>query len=480
MAASAAFPPTAAAEEPGAKDAPAAAPLRSMTLEAAIAHARSQHPELVAARARLAAARADAAVPRAQWLPSVGAVAQLVGTTVNNSTATTLSSPLVDLPRIGATPVVSAAEPSLVPYPSTLVALGIRQTVFDFGRIGAESAAFDRIADVEGHRADGARLDVSHGVIQAYYAVLAAREVVRTSERALERARSHRDQAKAATTTGMRSPIELTRAEADVTRFELTRVRAEGALAVARATFAAAVGVKETELDAAEPKPADAGGTADAPAAPAAGDAAQKPLPSLRTALERAEANEPLLKEAGARVEASKAVTEAVSAQARPRLFATASISGRGGGADPSNGPAAELGGWVPEVPNWSVGLVLSWPVFDATVSARADAARAREDAARAELLAARQRVRTRTQQAYKEAHVAGEALAALRSAAAAATANYAQAEARFNAGFGSSLELADAETLRTQAEIELAIGEFQRSRARAALDRATVDGEVK
>jgi outer membrane protein len=442
---------------------------RSMTLEAAVAHAREHHPELMAARARVAAARADAAVPRAQWLPAIGGVAQLVGSTVNNTTSTVLSSPLLDLPRIGATPLVSATESSLVPYPSTLVALGIRQTVFDFGRIGVEAAAFDRLADAESHRADTVRLDVSVNVAQAYYAVLAAREVVSAAERALERARAHRDQAKAAVSTGMRSPIELTRAEADVARFELARVRAEGSLAVARGAFAATVGVKETELDAAEPKRAARDGE-DEP----------RSLPSLQDVLQKAEANEPLLKEASARVAAQKAITEAISAQLRPRLFATASISGRGGGATPTNGSPAELGGWVPEVPNWSVGLVLSWPIFDASVHARSNAARVREDAARAELLAAEQRVRSRTQQVYQEAQVAEKALGALRPAADAATANYAQAEARFHAGFGSSLELADAEVLRTQAEIDLAVGKFQKERAKSALERVTVDGGAK
>lgn len=464
--------PRAAAQEPVAATSPASAPAsatepRAMTLEAAVAYAREHHPELQAARARITSARADATVPRAQWLPTLGGVVQLVGSTTNNSTASFVSNSAVDLPRIGATPLVSAGESDLRPYPSTLVALGVRQTVFDFGRIAAESAPFDRLAEAEQHRAVAARLDVSRNVSQAYFAVLAARGVVSAAEQALERARAHRDQAKAAVSAGMRSPIELTRAEADVARFELTRVRAEGNLGLVRGTFAAATGVKDTELDAAEsgPQPAPK-------AAPA--------LPSLESVLASAEAHEPLLQEASARLAAQKARTEAISAQLRPNLFATASISGRSGGATPTNGAAAELGGWVPEVPNWNVGLVLSWPIFDATVHARSTASRAREDVARAEVLATRQRVLTQTQQAYREAEVAEKAMAALQRALEAATANYAQAEARFKASLGSSLELADAETLRTRAEIDLEIGKLQLSRARAALARATVTGETR
>jgi len=58
-----------------------------------------------------------------------------------------------------------------------------------------------------------------------------------------------------------------------------------------------------------------------------------------------------------------------------------------------------------------------------------------------------------------------------------AAHANYAQAEARFKAGLGTSLELADAEAVRTDAEIQLAIGRFEALRARAVLGRLTAEG---
>ena len=63
-------------------------------------------------------------------------------------------------------------------------------------------------------------------------------------------------------------------------------------------------------------------------------------------------------------------------------------------------------------------------------------------------------------------------ALVSLGRAVDAAHANYAQAEARFKAGLGTSLELADAEAVRTDAEIQLAVGEFEARRARAALTR--------
>lgn len=58
-------------------------------------------------------------------------MAQLVGSTANNSTTTLLGTSAVDVPRIGATAVRDGAD--YQPYPSTAVAAGVRQELFDFG-----------------------------------------------------------------------------------------------------------------------------------------------------------------------------------------------------------------------------------------------------------------------------------------------------------------------------------------------------------
>jgi outer membrane protein TolC len=54
-------------------------PIRAMGLPEAIAYPRAHHPAVTAERARIAARRADAAVPRAGWLPRFAATAQLFG-----------------------------------------------------------------------------------------------------------------------------------------------------------------------------------------------------------------------------------------------------------------------------------------------------------------------------------------------------------------------------------------------------------------
>lgn len=457
---------SAAANEPPARDGsvlgpteetePEPKPRRKMTLAQALAYARANQPALLAARQRLLAVMRDAEVPSAEWRPRVGGFAEVIGATTNNSTTTLLNNPAADVPRVGATAIRDRFD--LQPYPSTAVALGVRQQLWDFGRVAAERAALELLTQVERHRLTGVSLDVDFAVAQAYYAVLAADAVEDASRNAFDRAVVHRNFARANVRSGMRPPIELTRAEADVARYEAGMMRAVSALHVARSTFAAAVGVEEDELDAAGELP-------DVP-----------PLPPLYEVLARAEAS-PAVKESRARVEAQRGETRRLEAQRRPTLFASAGVNGRAGGAPPNAGPLPPGDGWAPIVPNWHAGVVLSWPILDPTWELRASASRERERALAFEADVAFQRQRALISASWHDADTAMKAVAALERGRDAARANYVQAENRFKVGLGTSTELADAQALRTEAEIQLAIGRFHMARARAALERAIATG---
>lgn len=445
---------------PAAARADSPSTLRAMTLDDAIAFARAHQPEVRVAMARVAAQREQANVPRSQWLPVAGATAQIFALTANNTTGTYVSpGSFMDIPRIGGTR--STATGTFAPDASTIAAVGFNQEVFDFGRIAAETAAADALVSVEEERARSATLDITFGVEEAYFAVLAAKAVVKASEEAVDRSRAHRDLAKAGVDAGLRSPIDLTRAEADLARFDIGAIRARGGLTVARATLAATVGVDDAALDTTEASPADA-----------------PEMPPLETALGQAEARHPRVREAMANVRAEEERTRAIGARRRPDLGLTGTFSGRAGGAQPSgNGTPADGSGFVPNVPNWDVGLVLSWAFLDPTASAQKNASAAREEVRRSELGAIRHEQAARVRIAYASVESSRTALPGFQRALVASHANYAQAEARFRSGMGTSIELADAESVRTSAEIELALGRFQLARARAAFGRAIAEG---
>ncbi|MBX7100502.1 MAG: TolC family protein, partial [Myxococcaceae bacterium] len=223
-------------------------PAKAVSLEEALALARAQHPALEASRQRVAAAQAEVDAVSALWLPTAGLAAELVGATANNSTATVLSTSAVDLPRIGSTKVT--ATPDFAPSATSLVAVGLRQLVWDFGRQGAQGKVAQAQAAAEQARSSRTALGLDFDVTRAFQAVLAARAVLEASEQAYARVVTHRDFAKVAVDAQLRPPIEFTRAEADVSRAELGRLRALSAVTAARLQLAAAVGGADLQLDA--------------------------------------------------------------------------------------------------------------------------------------------------------------------------------------------------------------------------------------
>jgi outer membrane protein len=428
-----------------------------MRLDEALEYAEAHQPSLHVALDRVIAAKADARAPRARWLPTVGAIAEAIEGTANNTTASYLNVPEVPLPRIGGTSV--ADHGTWTPSTSTLVGASVTQELFDFGRIAAQSAAADAAVKVELAAAESERLGIQLLVKEAYFGVQGAKAVLRAADQAYARTRVHRDLAAAGVKSGLYAPVELTRAEADLARFEVNRLRAQGGLASAQVVLAAAVAVPDRALDAEDAW------------------SAVPPLPSLDQALSAGLLRNPFILEQQGRVHAQGALARAVAAENRPELLLTGTLSGRAGGATPSSGPAATYGGFVPDVPNWSVGLVLHWPLYDPLVSARARAAATRQQVQQDELAAVTQAQVSQIQRAHLDTQVARASLAGLQRSVEAAQANYAQAEARWKAGLGTALELADAEYLRTDAEIQLAGGQFALSRARAVFGRLLAEG---
>lgn len=452
-------PRVALADEPApTPESSSSAATRTMTLADALAYARAHQPAIRSALAQVEAERAQADVPRGQWLPTFGVTAELLGATANNTTASYITPWFMDVPRIGGTRARDAASASFAPYASTFAGVGLTQELFDFGRIAAQSAAADALVDVSKSDAEVVRLDIDFGVEEAFFAERAAKAVAIASDDAYERARVHRDLAQAGVSSGLRSPIELTRAEADLQRFDIERIRAKGGVQVAQTVLAAAIGAPDQRVDTASaPSPAE--------------------LPSLDAAISRAVAHDPNLIAVMARLKARELATRAVRAELRPDLSLTGTLSGRAGGAPPTSGDSADYSGLLPSVPNWDAGLVFNWPLFDGTIDARISAARAQEAVARDEIDVTRQALVARVEQAYVAVDVARDTLPGLQHAVAAAVANYAQADARFKAGLGTSVELADAEALRTDAEIQLAMGVFELARARAAFGRIIAEG---
>jgi outer membrane protein len=431
-----------------------------MTLTAALEFAVKNQPAVKTALARVSARQADVGIPKGQWLPAVGVTAQVLVGTVNNTTASYLNTPYVPTPRVGGTSSVDGSTATWSPEPSTFVGLGLTQEVFDFGRITAEISAADSLLSAEMRSAEAQTLDIRLGVEEAYFAVYSAKAVGVATDEAYERASRNFELAKAGVASGLRPPIDQTRIQAELARFDITRIRNRGAVRVAQTLFAAAVGSPEPALDIADqpPKPSD--------------------MPTLDAAVQRALQKEPQLQASLARIQAQEDQTRAAFAQLRPDLFLAGTLNARAGGTQPSGSAPVPAGnGWIPNVPNWQVAVVLSWPLFDGTLWARGKASQELEGVRREEAALVRQQVVARVDNAYVMVIVARAALPRIQASVDAARANYAQAEARWKAGLGTPTELADAAALWVEAQTGLALGEFELARSRAAFGRAIAEG---
>jgi outer membrane protein len=433
--------------------APAVAQVPSMSLPEALDYAAQHQPSLRAAQARAQAALAEALIPDAQWFPRLGATAQLYEGTTNNSTAMTLSGLGVDVPRIGGTAPLTA---SWAPHAATFVGVGLRQELFDFGKIAAQTAVVDALASAAQSRAQVETLDLRLAVKESYFAVLAAKALLSTAEAAYQRAKKERDDAAARVHAEVLGRIALTRPEADLMRFDAARIRARGSLSAAQAVLAAVVGAQAPLLDAAAPAPQEA--------AP----------PNLDSALQKAAEEDPEIRQYTARLQAQQQRSRATLMELLPDLALTSTLSARQGGTPPNGTTEVPFGaGYVPTVPNWDVGVFLSWSFFDEGVLRRRKASQAYEAAAAADLDTVKLRANAAIRQTYAVLDVAFQALPALQRSVEAARANHEQAAARFGAGMGTSVELADADAVLTDAEIQLALGQFEWDRARARLARA-------
>ena len=430
-----------------------------MTLPDALAYAHEHAPVIRAGLARVAASLEEAKVPSGQWLPFVGVTGQVLGGSANNSTAEYITTDVLDIPRIGGSS--AALSPTAKPYASTFVGAGIRQEAFDFGRISAERAAADALVDVQKQATSVALLDVDFAVEEAYFAVFAAKGVLKASDDAYVRAKTHRDLAKAGVDSGLRSPIELTRQEAELARYDIGRIRAAGGVVIAETVLGAAIGAPDASVDV----------VGEAPRA--------AEMPALSDAMCRAATRDPRVRQALARIEADERRARAIGAQLRPNVSLSGTISGRAGGAPPSGETSSTVSGagWLPSIGNWDVGLIIEWPIFDGTIIAKRDAARSREQVGRADLDVVREQQVATIERTYASFDIARKVLPGLEQSVVAARANLDQADARFRAGLGTAVELADAEDLRASAEIHLALGQFDLASARAAFGRAIAEG---
>jgi outer membrane protein TolC len=417
----------------------------AMTLDQAVHFALAHHPAVAGALARIDGARASRDLAAAARLPTLDAAAMIGGATGNVTAGSFF--PVSGLPSsagpVGTTTLGDAAWTTTAALVSSVPLTGfVRAIRLTSARTAAEHAAE--------FGADAMRLDVAYGAAAAYLRARAAAAARRATEAGVRRARTLLSRTDALVTQQLRPGADLSRARAELADAERDDAIAERQRAIADAQLAEALGsttpVATTDSVVTTPVPI--------------------PAPT---------ADHPLIAEAKEAEVAANRERDVAALGWWPRVDVVGALWARGSGIAVSGVVAPAMhDGLNPAVPNWALGLSVSWPLIGfPAISAESR----RTDAAVAIATASERAVENAVSSARHaaDADAAGAAVVAQRARVALDAARIAldQAAARYDAGLSSVADVADAQRLLARAESADAVAGIDSLLARFGVARA-------
>ncbi len=412
-------------------------PPASLTLDEAIQYAADHYPSIRSALERANASIATADAARAAYLPRLDAVWQSSRATANNIVGQVLPQSVIP----GLTGPVLPATSGSSAWGSAPGAL-LSWDAFDFGQ--RHASVVNAEAGVAESRAAQAltRLDVQQAVARAFLAVLAAQRAGVAGRADLDRRDVLLRSVRALVDNQLRPGVDLSRAEAERAAAATRVIQDQQAVSLAEASLGRALGgaagavtIAGERLLATLP-PSDIP-PSDIPGAPPSGH----PLAQVRqAALEQARS------------------AEAVVAHAdRPHIVLQSAVFARGSGVGPTGMFDVGWTGLRPDRANWAAGVQFVVPnLLDfRALSARKAAAAALERASAASYEESVLAIATEQQAAAALLQGAREVAANTPVQLAAARETETRARARYQAGLASITEVADAQSLLAQAEVQ-------------------------
>lgn len=413
-----------------------------LTLEACRQSARAQHPEVMIARSLTAAEAARRAIATAGFLPELGLEGSFLATRGSGGSSTGF--------RGGSQVSVGTVTSSgrfFGPADQEIWAasLSLRQTIWDFGR------TLNRVqASQAASRQALARQQVVEELVDlaaeaTYRAALASGELLAAMEESLGQATAHLDLARGRGQVGLSAPYDVRRAEVEVANARVRVIQAQNAARLTRAELGVACGFEalapDVELAPAPPK-------------------APPPFASVDEAMEEALRYLPEIREARAAVEVAEQQLDAAWSELYPSLGLTGTAGVRGREFD-------HMG------TGWTAIVSLSVPL----IAGGADLAGIRERrallaAAEASFASVQRELRLEIQDALLFSQEAEARLDAAQAKETAAAEGLRLAEARYETGLGSALELADAQSQLATARAERVQASLDLSVSAARLER--------
>ncbi len=424
-----------------------------LTFSAAVRRAAASYASVRVSQEQLTAARAGVNVARTAYLPRIDALAQVNRATHNNVYGLLL--PQSVIPSISG-PVLETVAGNVW---GTATGVFVSWEPFDFGLRKANV----EVSEAGRKRAEAAvartQFEVASLAADAWLTTLAAQETVRAAEAAVQRSETAEKVIGAVVKAELRPGADLSRAQAETALARTQVAQARQAEGVARATLAQMIGAQGPVNLEIGPGRMTTTPELDVPSA----------VPS----------GHPRLVEQVAAIDEVKARETALDSTWRPRFYLQGSGYGRGSGARLDNTSGGPGSGLYPDTGNWAIGFTVTFPVMDfASIRARKEieagnerAETARLEQARVELRGQLDRARALVEGARAIARNTPVQLDAAREAER-------QAVARYKAGLSTAIEVAEAERLLTQTEIDDALARLNIWRALLASAAASGDLE--
>ena len=434
----------------------AAAALRGqpLTLSQTVDAALRNYPSIQVSQAEIDAAAAGIRIARTAYLPRIDTLAQINRATRNNVFGMLLPQsviPSMSGPVIGSNNLGSA-------WGSAIGGL-VTWEPFDFGQRAANVAA----AAAQQSRQEAAlkrtQFEIAASAAGAYLTLAAAQETVRAAQAGVDQADTTVRLVSAQVRAELRPGADQSRAAAEAAAARTQLAQAQQAVESARAALARF--------------------TATDPAAFAIAAPGLLRTPPGETPPPADPAANPLAAEQNAAIEAARAELHTLERSYFPRFYLQGAAYARGTGAEVSGVNLGGVNGLAPNTQNYGLGLTVTFPVTDKFALREREArqsALVRAEQARARQIAVD--LKAQWNEAVAALHGARAVAANVPAELTAARDALRQATARYQSGLGNLEEVAEAQRLVTQSEIDDALARLNIWRSLLAI--ATAAGDIR
>jgi outer membrane protein TolC len=309
----------------------------------------------------------------------------------------------------------------------------------DFGLRRANVAAATAARTQQEATLKRTQFDVTAAAADAYVTLIAAQETVRAAQAGVHRAEVLVRTIGALVNAQLRPGADASRAQAELSAARTQLIQAQQAVEVARANLSQFVGMDPSQITASAPKLLQ--------------------LPPERTVAPLDTGTNPLALEQISVVDRLKAQLRVLERSYFPKFALQAAAYARGTGAETNGTILGGFNGLAPNFQNYALGFTVTFPLLDlASIRAReaGQAATIRAETARSQQIAVDLKARWNAAVATLTGARSVAANTPVQVAAARAATD--QATARYQTGLGNIDEVAEAQRLFTQAEIDDAL----------------------